>query len=150
MPRRLGGRTPVVRSPTLPANGPGPAPRLRRVRRCHVSWRRERSARGPGPPTRSRTPKYYPDPLAGREQTPRLSGSEAVWGVRSRHASAGAGPRRGAALSQEDTPTYRIQYGRRKCALPQQSPRRLLPGCTIDRALPRRAVQPLAPPTHAS
>ena len=50
-----------------------------------MSWRRERSAkqpggpdlpRGPGPPTGSRTPIYYPDPSAGREQTPRLGGPE--------------------------------------------------------------------------
>ena len=60
--------------------------------------------------------------------------------------SAGADTREGAALPREDTPTYRIQYGRRKCALPQQCLRQLLPGCTIDRALPRHAVQPLAPP----
>ena len=56
--------------------------------------------------------------------------------------SAGAGTRAAAKLPWEDSPTYRIQYGRRKCALPQQSARRLLPGCTVDRTLPR----PLAPP----
>jgi len=109
-----------------------------------VSRRRERSAKtagGPGPPTGSRTPIYYPDPSAGREQTPRLGQ------VRSRHVSAGAGTRAAAKLPREDSPTYRIQYGRRKYALPQQSPRRLLPGCTVDRALPRHTVQPLAPPT---
>ena len=109
-----------------------------------MSRRRERSAKtagGPGPPTGSRTPIYYPDPSAGREQTPRLGQ------VRSRHVSAGAGTRAAAKLPREDSPTYRIQYGRRKCALPQQSPRRLLPGCTVDRALPRHTVQPLAPPT---
>src|SRR6185312_15688256 len=50
-------------------------------------------------------------------------------------------------LPLEDSPTYRIQCGRRKCALPQQSPRRFLPGCTVGRVLPRRTVQSLAPPT---
>ena len=50
-------------------------------------------------------------------------------------------------LPLEDSPTYRIQCCRRKCALPQQSPRRLLPGCTVDRMLPRRIVQSLAPST---
>ena len=87
-----------------------------------MSRRRERLAKtagGPGPPTGSRTPIYYPDPSAGREQTPRLGQ------VRSRHVSAGAGTRAAAKLPREDSPTYRIQYGRRKCALPQQSPRRL-------------------------
>jgi len=46
-----------------------------------VSRRTERSAKtagGPGPPTGSRTPIYYPDPSAGREQTPRLGGSGAT------------------------------------------------------------------------
>ena len=99
------------------------------------------TAGGAGPPTGSRTPIYYPDPSAGREQTPRLGQ------VRSRHVSAGAGTHAAAKLSREDSPTYRIQYGSRKCALPQQSPMRLLPGCTVDRALPRHTVQPLAPPT---
>ena len=32
----------------------------------------------PGPPTGSRTPIHYPDPSAGREQTPRLRGSGAA------------------------------------------------------------------------
>ena len=90
----------------------------------------------------TRTPIYYPDPSAGREQTPRLGQ------VRSRHVSAGAGTHAALKLPREDSPTYRIQYGRRKCALPQQSPMRLLPGCTVDRALPRHTVQPLAPPTQ--
>ena len=68
-------------------------------------------------------------------------------GVRSRHVSAGAGTRGAMKFPREDSPNYRIQCGRRKCALPQQSPRRLLPGCTVDRTLPRHTVQPLAPPT---
>ena len=34
--------------------------------------------RGPGPPAGYRTPIYYPDPSAGREQTPRLGGSGAA------------------------------------------------------------------------
>ena len=36
------------------------------------------TAGGPGPPTGSRTPIYYPDPSAGREQTPRLGVSGAA------------------------------------------------------------------------
>ena len=36
------------------------------------------TAGGPGPPMGSRTPTYYPDPSAGREQTPRLGGSGAA------------------------------------------------------------------------
>jgi len=41
-----------------------------------VTWRalRAKTARGPGPPTGSRTPVYYPDPSPGREQTPRQGG----------------------------------------------------------------------------
>ena len=89
------------------------------------------NSRGPRTSHGVQDPIYYPDPSAGREQTPRLGQ------VRSRHVSAGPGTRAAAKLPREDSPTYRIQYGRRKCALPQQSPRRLLPGCTIDRALPR-------------
>ena len=50
-------------------------------------------------------------------------------------------------LPLEATPTFCIQCGRWKCALPQQSPRRLLPGCTIGRVLPMSAEQSLAPPT---
>ena len=61
--------------------------------------------------------------------------------------SAGAGTHAAPKIPREDSPTYRIQYGRRKCAQPQQSPRRLLLGCTVDRTLPRHTVQPLAPPT---
>jgi len=73
------------------------------------------------------------------EPTPRL-GPEPPRVHRSGHA-------RGTAwLPLEDSPTYRIQYSRRKCALPQQSPRRLLPGCIVGRVLPRRTVQSLAPP----
>ena len=48
---------------------------------------RATTAGGPGPPTGSRIPIYYPDPSAGREQTPRLGQ------VRRRHVSAGAGTR---------------------------------------------------------
>ena len=46
-----------------------------------MSRRRERSdktAGGPGPPTWSRTPIYYPDPSAGGKQTPRLGRSGAA------------------------------------------------------------------------
>ena len=49
------------------------------VIRNYVSRGREHSAKtaeGPGPPTVSRTTIYYPDPSAGREQTPRLGGPE--------------------------------------------------------------------------
>jgi len=76
-----------------------------------------------------------------------LSSANSSGGVRSRHVSAGAGPRPAARLPLEDSPTCRIQCRRRKCAVTQQSPRWLLPGCTIDRSLPRHIVPPLAPPT---
>ena len=96
----------------------------------------------------SRTRIYYPDPSAGREQTPRLEWSGAVWGVRSRHVSAGAGTRtRLPSFLGKTCPPTAFNAGDVKCALPQQSPRRLLPGCTVGRALPRCTVQPLEPPT---
>jgi len=95
-----------------------------------VSWRRERSAKtagGPGPLTGSRIPIYYPDPLAGREQTPRLRGSGAATCPQ---AQARAQPR--GSLGKTWPPTA-FNAGDVKCALPQQSPRRLLPGCTVGR-----------------
>ena len=94
--------------------------------------------RGPEPPYTIRTPQR------GGNRHP-------AWGVvvRSRHVSTGAGTRAAAKLPREDSPTYRIQYGRHKCALTQQSPRRLLPGCTIDRALPRHTVSRWRHPRHA-
>ena len=90
---------------------------------------------------RPRTSCGVPDPSAEREQTPRLGG------VRKRHVSAGAGTRAAVKVPLEDLPTYRIQCGWFRSALPQQSPRRLLTGCTDGRALPRCTVQPLAPLT---
>ena len=42
-------------------------------------------AGGPGPPTGSRAPTCYPDPSAGREQTPRLGGPEPPRVRRRRH-----------------------------------------------------------------
>ena len=138
-------RAPRVRLLPHRANGPEPAPSSGTgpvtPRVSEEGKLRALTAGGSGPPTGSRTPIYYPDPSVGREQTPRLGQ------VQSRHVSAGAGTRAAAKLPREDSPSYRIQYGRRKCALPQQSLRRLLPGCTVDRALPRHTVQPLAPPT---
>ena len=80
-PKELSNRTPGVR---LHLTGPtvsDPHPARGRVRCHHVSRRREHSAKtagGPGPPTGSRTPIYYPDPSPGREQTPRLEGSGAA------------------------------------------------------------------------
>ena len=99
------------------------------------------NSRGPRTPHGVPDPHILSGPLSG-EGTDTPPG-----GVRSRHVSAGTGARAAAKLPREDSPTYRIQYGRRKCTLPQQGPRRLLPGCTVDRALPRHTVQPLAPPT---
>ena len=100
----------------------------------------------PDPPTASRTPLGGPDPHI-------LSGSLSGEGINSPPQAGPEPPRvhryghaRGREASLEDSPTYRIQCGRRKCAMPQQSPRRLLPGCTVDCALPRRTVQPLTPP----
>ena len=90
---------------------------------------------GPGPPYTIRTPQQ------GGTDTLPGAGPEPPRVRRCGHA-------RGATwLPLEATPTYRIHSGRRKCALPQESPRRLLPGCTIGRVLPRSAVQSLAPPT---
>ena len=57
-----------------------------------MSRRTERSAKtagGPGPPTRSQTPIYYPDPSAGREQTPRLGGGPEPPRVRRRRYARG-------------------------------------------------------------
>ena len=89
---------------------------------------------GLGPPYNIRTPQQ------GGTDTLPGAGPEPPRVRRYGHA-------RGAAwLPLEDSPTYRIQCGRRKCALPQQSPRRLLPGCTVGCVLPRRIVQSLAPP----
>src|SRR6185369_13400870 len=86
-------------------------------------------------------PIYYPDPSPGREQTPRLGGPEPPC-VRRRQACA-----RPPSFPRKTRPPTSFNTGDVKCALPQQSPRRLLPGCTVDRALPRHSVQPLAPPT---
>ena len=101
----------------------------------------------PDPPTASQTPLGGLDPhilsgpLSGEgTNSPPEAGPEPPRVHRYGHAH-------GREASLEDLSTYRIQFGRHKYALPQQSPRRLLPGCTIDRALPRRTVQPLAPPT---
>jgi len=116
----------VVRSPTLPANGPDPLPAC------------ERSGGATCPGGGSPQPKQLGAPdLAGSTRPP--PGPESPYTTR--HPT-WAGPEptrvrrcghaRGAAwLPLEDSPTYRIQCGRRKCALPQQSPRRLLPGCTV-------------------
>ena len=81
------------------------------VTTCPGEGALSQTAGGPGPPTRSRTPTYYPDPSAGREQAPRQGG------VRNRHVSAGAGTRTTATLPREDSLTYHIQCGRRRCAL---------------------------------
>jgi len=98
------------------------------------------TAGGPGPPTGSRTPMHCPDPSAGRETDTPLEG------VQSCHVSADTGTR-SRNVSPGRLATYCIQCGRHKCALLWQSPRRLLPGCTVDRMLPRRTVQPPVPST---
>jgi len=99
------------------------------------------NSRGPRTSHGVPDPHILSGPLSG-EGTDTPAG-----GVPSRHVSAGAGTHAAAKLPRKDSPIYRIQYGRRKCVLPQQSPRRLLTGCTVDRALPRHTIQPLAPPT---
>ena len=101
-----------------------------------------RTSQGVPDPRRVPDPIYYPDPLEqGGTDTPPGAGPEPPRVHRCGHA-------RGAAwLPLEDSPTYRIQCGRPKGALPRQSPRRLLPGCTVGRMLPRRTVQSPAPPT---
>jgi len=143
-PKELSNRTPGVR---LHLTGPtvsDPQPARGRIRCHHVSQRREHSAEtagSPGPPTGSRTPIYYPDNSAGREQTPRLGESGATACPQTQiHA------RLPSCLGKTWPPTA-FNAGGVKCALPQQSPRRLSPGCTVDRALPRCTVQPLAPLT---
>jgi len=132
----------VVRSPTLPANGPDPLP----------AWGRSGGATCPG--GGSPQPKQLGAPdLPGSTGPPPGPGSpytirHPAWAGPEPPRVRRCGHARGAAwLPLEDSPTYRIQCGRRKCALPQQSPRRLLPGCTVGRVLPRRTVQSLAPPT---
>ena len=110
----------MVWSPTLPANGPDPLPAL------------GRSGGAACPGEGSPQPKQLGAPdLLGSIGPPPGPGSPYTI----RH-TAWAGPEpprvhrcghaRGAAwLPLEATPTYRIQSGRRKCTLPQQSPRRL-------------------------
>ena len=98
------------------------------------------TAGGPGPPTGSRTPIYYPDPSAWREQTPRLGQ------VRSRHVFAGAGTR--ASLPLKDSHTHRIQCGWLRRALTPQNAGQSLSGLTIHRILPRNTVQPQAQRPH--
>ena len=140
----------MVRSPTHPANAPDPPP----------AWGRSGDATCPGgdspqpkqlgapdlpgstePPPGPGPPYTIRIPQQGGTDTPPGAGPEPPR-VR------GCGHARGTAwLPLEDSPTYRIQYGKRKNALPQQSPRRLLPGCTVGRILPWRTVQSLAPPT---
>ena len=123
---------------------PDPLPARGRVRCHHVSRRREHSAKiagGPGPPTGSRTPIHYLDPSAGREQTPRLGGGSGTATCPQAQVRA----RVPSFLGKTWPPTAFITRGV-KCALPQQSPRRLSPGYT-DRALPRCTVQPLVPLT---
>jgi hypothetical protein len=68
-------------------------------------------------------------------------------GVRSRHVSTGAGTRAATNFLGKARPPTAFNAGDVKRAMPQQSPMRLLPSCTADRTLPRRTVQPLAPPT---
>ena len=63
------------------------------------------TAGGPGPPTGSRTPIYYPDPPAGREQIPRLGG------VRSRHVSTGTDTRAVARLHWKTRPPTAFNAG---------------------------------------
>ena len=69
-------------TPSHRTSGPGPASRSgagpvspRVLEKGALS---QNSRGGPGPPTGSRTPIHYLDPLAGREQTPRLRGSGAA------------------------------------------------------------------------
>ena len=138
--------------PYSPGKRPGPTPRLGKVRWSHVSRRRWPSAKtagGPGPPREYRTPAGSRTPYTIR--TPQQGGTDTPPG-------AGPEPPRirrcgrahGAAwLPLEDSPTYRIKCGRRKCALPQQSPRRLLLGCIVWLHI-TKAHRAVAATTHAS
>ena len=141
--KELGSRTPGVRLHITRPTVPDPLPAQGWVRCRHVARRvlRATTAGGPGPPMRSRTPVYCPDPSPGREQTPRLGGPEPPRVLGRRHA------RTATKLPQENSPSYFIQYGRRQVRSATVSPRRHLAGCTVDRALPRYSEQPLAPPT---
>ena len=78
---------------------------------------------------------YYPDTSAGRNRHPAWgwSGAATCQWVRARARDRVASPGRLAYLP------YSIR-------LAEQSPKRLLPGCTVGRVLPRRTVQSLAPP----
>ena len=100
-----------------------------------------RTSQGVPDPRRVPDPHILSGPSAGREQTLRLSGSGAATCPQAQ-----ARARAPSFLGKARPPTA-FNAGDVKCALPQQSPRRLLPGCTADCALPRRTVQPLAPPT---
>ena len=75
-PKELSSQTLGVRlhltGPTVP--DPLPARDGSSVTTCPGEWSAQPNNRGPGPPTGSRTPTYYSDPSAGREQTPRLGG----------------------------------------------------------------------------
>ena len=113
-------------SPTLPANGPDPLP----------AWGRSGGAACPG--EGSPQPKQLGAPdLLGITGPPPGPGSpytirHPAWASPEPPRVRRCGHARGAAcLPLEDSPTYRIQCGRRECALPQQSPRRLLLGCTV-------------------
>ena len=144
MPKGAEQPDPWGPTPSHRTNGPGPASRLGwvRVTTCPGEGSTQpKQPGGPGPPTGSRTPIHYLDPLAGREQTPRLRGSGAATCPQAQvHA-------RLPSFLGKTCPPSAFNAGDDKCALPQQRPRRLLPGCTVGRALPRCTVQPLAPNT---
>ena len=105
---------------------------------------KERSAKQPGPWTSGGVPDPHilSGPLSGEEtETPPGGGLEPSRVRRCRHALG-----RESFLGKTRPPTA---FNTRdvKCAMPQQSPRGLLTGYTVDRALPRCTIRPLAPRT---
>ena len=98
------------------------------------------NGRGPQTSHQDPDPHILSEPLSGEgADTP-------PGGVRSHHVSAGACTRaRPPSFLGKTRPPTSFNTGDVKCAQPQQSPRRHLPGCTIDRALPRHSELPLAP-----
>ena len=131
-------------APSHRTNSPGPAFRSGQVRCHHVSWRRKRSGpKRPGAPDPHGVPDHHilSGPL-GREGTDTPPGGSGAATCPQTQIRA----RLPSFLGKTWPPTG-FNAGGVKSALPQQSPRRLSPGCTVDRTLPRRTVKTLAPPT---
>ena len=135
----LPGKRPRIRSPF--GEGPVTPHAPEEIALSQNSWWPPDLLGSSGPPPGPKPHILFRTPQQEGTDTPPGAGPEPPRVRRCGYA-------RGAAwLPLEDSPTYRIQCGRRKCTLPQQSPRRLLPGCIVGRVLPRRTMQSLAQPT---